>query len=296
MILNHTKIQKTTIKEALREGVIFLRDTSLTFGLDSEILLSEIIKKPREYLFAHNDETISFDKLRKYHQWLIKRRKGLPIPYITGNKFFLDHKFTVDKYVLVPRPETEALVLECIKIAKSSTLPPIIADIGTGSGIIAISLALAIPGAKIIATDKSSTALKVASRNAKKHRVAKRVTFFASDLLNEIPQELLPTIIVANLPYVTSDQLKHASEKPDTLGLTFEPQGALDGGPDGLAVFRRFFAQISRFPQVQNNLQYLLLEHNPKQRRALWQIAHDFLPEFAPHEITPFTSRWDKVR
>lgn len=296
MSLNHTKVEKTIIKQALREGVIFLRDTSPTFGLDSEILLSEIIRKPREYLFAHNDEVVSPTKLKKYHQWLTQRRKGTPIPYIIGHKYFLDRKFTVDKYVLIPRPETEALVEECIKIAQTYSKPPIIADIGTGSGIIAISLAITITDAKIVATDKSSTALKIASRNAKKYRVAKRVTFFASDLLNEIPQELLPTIIVANLPYVTSDELKHASEKPDTLGLTFEPQGALDGGPDGLAVFRRFFAQIARFPQIQNNLQHLLLEHNSKQRRALWQIAHDFLPEFAPHEITPFISRWDRKK
>jgi len=296
MNFNQVKTQKTTIKQALQEGIVFLRDASTTFGLDSEIMLAELIKKPREYLFAHNDETITPVKIKKYHKWLIQRRKGVPIAYILGNKFFLDHKFTIDKYVLIPRPETEALVEECVKIVKSSSSKSIIADIGTGSGVIAISIALAIPNIKIVATDKSSTALKTASRNAKKHRVAKRVTFFASDLLNEIPQELLPTIIVANLPYVTSDELKHASEKPDTFGLIFEPQGALGGGPDGLAVFRRFFAQISRFPQTKNNLQHLLLEHNPKQRRALWQIAHDFLPEFTPHEITPFTSRWDKVR
>jgi len=296
MNFNHTKVEKTTIKQALREGVIFLRDASPTFGLDSEIMLAEILKKPREYLFAHNDETITLAKVKKYHLWLTQRRKGIPIPYIVGHKYFLDHKFNVDKYVLIPRPETEALVEECIKITKTDSPPFIIADIGTGSGVIAISLAIAIVDAKIIATDKSSTALRIASRNAKKYRVAKRVTFFASDLLNEIPQELLPTIIVANLPYVTSDELKHASEKQDTLGLTFEPQGALDGGPDGLAVFRRFFAQISRFPQIKNNLQYLLLEHNPKQHHTLWQIAHEFLPEFKPSQITPFVSRWDKVR
>lgn len=237
----NTEVQKTTIKQALREGVIFLRDTSPTFGLDSEIMLSELIKKPREYLLAHNDETITPAQKRKYHQWLIQRRKGVPVAYILGNKYFLNNKFSIDKYVLIPRPETEALVEECIKIVKTSSSPSIVADIGTGSGVIAISIAKAVPGIKIVATDKSSTALKVASRNAKKHHVAKRVTFFASDLLNEIPQELLPTIIVANLPYVTSDELKHAAEKSYTLGLTFEPQGALDGGPDGLAVFRRFF-------------------------------------------------------
>lgn len=296
MIVNHIKPQKTTLKQSLKEGVVFLRDTSPTFGLDAEILLSEIIKKPREYLFSHNEETVPPAKTKKYHQWLIQRRKGLPIPYIVGHKYFMDHKFIVDKYVLIPRPETEALVEECVKITKTASSPSFIADIGTGSGVIAISLALKIPNTTIVATDKSSTALKIASRNAKKYRVAKRVTFIAGDLLNEIPKELLPTIIVANLPYVTSDELKRASEKPNTLGLTFEPQGALDGGPDGLAVFRRFFAQISRFHQIKNNLQYLLLEHNPKQRRALWQIAHEFLPEFASREVTLFTSRWDKVR
>jgi release factor glutamine methyltransferase len=296
-----------TIKEALREGVVYLRTSSPSFGVDAEILLSEAIKNPREFLIAHNEEKLTFNQTAKYRHWLMQRIKGVPIPYLTGNQYFYGRKFIVNKNVLVPRPETEAIVEECIRICKQSievsflpesrnpsrhTPTPIIADIGTGSGVIAVSLALEIPKAKIIATDKSGTALKVAARNARKYRAAKRVTFFASDLLNEIPTELSPNIIVSNLPYVTTDELRNAHTKPDTIGLTFEPQGALEGGPDGLAVFRRFFAQIARFEQTRKSLQHLLLEHNPKQRRALWELAHEFIPEFKPQEVTPFVSKW----
>lgn len=302
-----SKPNTLTIKEALREGVVYLRTSSPSFGVDAEVLLSEAIKKPREFLIAHNEDKLTFNQAAKYRHWLMQRIKGVPIPYLTGSQYFYGRKFIVNKSVLVPRPETEALVEECIKIVNQSAnvsfLPasrnpsryasaPVIADIGTGSGIIAVSLALEIPKAKIVATDKSGTALKVAARNARRYRVAKRVTFFASDLLNEIPAELSPNIIVANLPYVTSDELKNADEKPDTIGLTFEPQGALEGGPDGMAVFRRFFAQIARFEQTKKSLQYLLLEHNPKQRRALWELAHEFIPEFKPEEVTPFVSKW----
>ena len=297
-----------TIKEALREGVIYLRESSPSFGMDAEILLAEAIKKPREFLIAHNEEKLTYKQTAKYRHWLMQRIKGIPIPYLTGSQYFFGRKFIVNKNVLVPRPETEAIVEECIKIVKQSAVVPsiapanlypvpctqtqIIADIGTGSGVIAVSLALEIPKAKIVATDKSGTALKVASRNARKYRITKRLTFFASDLLNEIPTELSPNIIVSNLPYVTSDELRNAYRKPDTIGLTFEPQGALDGGPDGLAVFRRFFAQIARFKKTKKSLQYLLLEHNPKQRRALWELAHEFIPEFKPEEVTPFVSKW----
>ncbi|MDO8512747.1 MAG: peptide chain release factor N(5)-glutamine methyltransferase [bacterium] len=296
-----------TIKEALREGIVYLRTSSPSFGVDAEILLAEVIKKPREFLIAHNEEKLTFNQAAKYRHWLMQRIKGVPIPYLTGSQYFYGRKFIINKSVLVPRPETEALVEECIRIVKQSTvvsflpesrnpsrhtLAPVIADIGTGSGVIAVSLALEIPKAKIVATDKSGTALKVATRNARRYRVAKRVTFFASDLLNEIPSELSPNIIVSNLPYVPVKELQEAHTKPDTIGLTFEPQGALDGGPDGLAVFRRFFAQIARFEQTKNSLQYLLLEHNPKQRRALWELAHEFIPEFKPKEVTPFVSKW----
>jgi len=271
--------------------------------VDAEILLAEAIKKPREFLIAHNEEKLTYTQAAKYRHWLMQRIKGVPIPYLTGSQFFYGRKFIVNKSVLIPRPETEALVEECVRIVNASSTPTsyklqttsCIADIGTGSGVIAVSLALEIPKAKIIATDKSGTALKVAARNARKYRVAKRVTFFASDLLNEIPTELSPNIIVANLPYVTSDELRNAHIKSDTIGLTFEPQGALEGGPDGLAVFRRFFAQISRFEQTKKSLQYLLLEHNPKQRRALWELAHEFIPEFKPQEVTPFVSEWNKT-
>lgn len=295
-------------KNALIEGIVYLKSSSSSYHLDSEILLSEVLKKPREYLVAHPEEELTEKQARQYRLFLTRRYEGEPVPYIIGHKEFYGREFIVNKYVLIPRPETEAIVEECVKICDSAfvrSLPsspaPVIADIGTGSGVIAVTLALEIRKARIVATDKSGSALKVAQRNAKKHRVAKRVTFFASDLLNEIPMELSPSIIAANLPYVTSDELKHADENRDTKGLIFEPQGALDGGPDGMAVFRRFFAQLGRFrnqketAQPLSRLRFLILEHNPKQKQLVRQMANDALPDFRPTEISKFVTGWEKI-
>lgn len=286
---------KLTIKEALKEGYIFLRSASTSPGLDTEILLAATIKKPREYLLAHPEDSLTVLQASKFRQWLTQRFKGIPIPYLTGFQEFFSRKFIVNHFVLVPRPETEALVEACKKIIeKEPDIKHIIADIGTGSGVIAVTLAAELPKVKVVATDKAGSALRVANRNAKKYRVAKRVSFFASDLMNQIPSELAPDIIVANLPYVISDELKRANESLDTRGLIYEPQGALDGGPDGLAIFRRFFAQFERLENIKEKLNHLLLEHNPKQRQVLWEMAHEFLPSFQPKQISPFVSQWDK--
>ncbi len=285
---------KLCIKEALNEGRHYLRSTSSSYSLDAEILLSEAIRKPREFLLAHPEERLTTLQASKYRQWLMQRFEGVPIPYSTGVQHFYGRKFIVNRFVLVPRPETEALVEDTINIVKSNKelRSATIADIGTGSGIIAVSLAAELPRVRIIAIDKAGAALRVASRNAKKYRVSKRVSFFASDLMNEIPHELAPSIIVANLPYVTSNELKNAHEHNDTKGLTYEPQGALDGGPDGLAIFRRFFAQFDRFSYLKNALQYLILEHNPKQKRELWEMAYNYLPQFKATKVSDFVTRW----
>ena len=283
-----------TIKDALHEGRTYLRPSTQTFALDAELLLAFTLKKDREFLLAHSDEKITESNSKKFHNLLIARYRGVPVPYLTGNKEFFGKKFIVNNSVLVPRPETEAIVEETIKILSSESLKRlIVADIGTGSGVIAVSVAVEFPKAQVIATDRSRSALRVAQRNAKRFRAAKRIVFYESDLLNEIPEPIAPSIIVANLPYITSDDLKNADQHPDTKGLTFEPQGALDGGPDGLAIFRRFFAQIKRLDHIRNNVEFLILEHNPKQKRQLSEMVYEILPNFKPQQITQFVTRWN---
>lgn len=282
-----------TIGETLKEGRSYLRPSSKTYALDAELILAFVLKKDREFLLAHPEEKISEKNHKKIQELLINRFRGVPIPYLTGSKEFFGRKFIVSSSVLVPRPETETIVEETLKILNSENLErKIVADVGTGSGVIAVSIAAEFPKAQVVATDRSRSALRVAQRNAKRFKVSKKIIFYESDLLNEIPESLAPSIIVANLPYVPSDDLKVADQNPDTKGLTFEPQGALDGGPDGLLIFRRFFGQIRRMKHIKNNVGFLILEHNPKQKRQLSEMAHEVLPNLKPKAITQFVTCW----
>jgi release factor glutamine methyltransferase len=163
-----------------------------------------------------------------------RRVKGIPSAYITGMREFYGLKFNVDDSVLIPRPETELLVEKAIEIACNYSAP-VIADIGTGCGNIAISLAVNLPHASLFATDISQKALDTAHRNCERHNVERRVRLCAGDLLEPILQPV--DIIVANLPYVRTADLPAVN----TNG--YEPRLALDGGEDGLDVIRRLCAQ-----------------------------------------------------
>ena len=310
------------IRNLCQQGTAFLKGASTSPALDAELLLSHLTKQPREFVLAHGERTVSERLTEKFHGLLRERRRGTPLAYLTGTQEFFGRPFLVTPAVMIPRPETETVAEEAIRllhdvghgagamghgrrasprgprVKKPWPMPqapcPIVADIGTGSGALAVTIALEIPTARVVAVDRSRPALTVARRNARRLRVLRRVTFFESDLLQEIPSELSPELIVANLPYITSDHLKHAGEHPDTRGLLFEPPRALDGGPDGLYLIRRFFAQFRRFPRIRQSLHDLLLEHSPNQRRRILELAHDALPEFQPHTLSPFVTRWTR--
>jgi release factor glutamine methyltransferase len=161
------------------------------------------------------------------------------VPYIVGHREFCGLDFLVDRRVLIPRPETELLVERALESAGRARWgqPPLVADIGTGCGIIAISLAVNLPNATVYATDASPEALQVAAVNAARHGVSDRLHLLCGDWLDPLPE---PThIIVANLPYVATEVL--ATLEPDVAD--YEPLAALDGGADGLEHIRRLLAQ-----------------------------------------------------
>ncbi len=165
-----------------------------------------------------------------------------PIQYQKGWTEFYKLKFRLTTDVLIPRPETELMVEDAINFVKdNSTLDAqryTLADIGTGSGCIAISIAKNLPKAKVIAIDLSPKALTVAKSNAKYHKVDRRIIFFENDLLTNF--KVAPDIIVANLPYIPTYKLMYL----DPLVRDFEPKMALDGGSDGFELYKRLFAQI----------------------------------------------------
>ncbi|MFH0948106.1 MAG: peptide chain release factor N(5)-glutamine methyltransferase [Elusimicrobiota bacterium] len=219
---------------------------------DARILLEHCLKlKFAELYFSKKN--IKNCERDAYQKLLNKRKKGLPTAYITGETEFMGLRFYVNKNVLIPRQETEILVEEVLKILPTShffatgeptwQLPTII-DIGTGCGNIAVSLAKYIPNAKIVATDISKDALRIARKNAKLNNVSDRITFFQSDILNSTSNfQLLrhrrtylatANLIISNPPYIKSSEIKKLQKE-----IQYEPKIALDGGKDGLNFYRK---------------------------------------------------------
>lgn len=219
--------------------------------LDAEILLAHVLQKNREWLMTHPQSNITTQQLTTYQQYVQRRSNHEPVAYITGHKEFYGRDFIVTPDVLIPRPATEGLIdltidfLETGKQEKrevdtdiiatsipshsshtSHSSPSVIIDLGTGSGCIAVTLALE-TDKKIIATDISKEALEVAKQNAEKHGVENRIDFREGDLLGPISNLSEPFIIVSNPPYIPeSESLMEDVEK-------FEPHRALFSGPDG---------------------------------------------------------------
>lgn len=172
-----------------------------------------------------------------------RRLKHEPLGYILGWSPFMGRRFAVTPDVLIPRPATEIIVDQMIETWRDQAVD--ILEVGTGSGAVAISLALALPQAKVTATDISEPALAIAKQNAADHQATDRVNFIQADLLksSQLPAPSSQLIVFANLPYIPSTQM--AELTPDVRD--YEPTGALDGGPDGLDLYRRLFDQLNDY-------------------------------------------------
>lgn len=225
----------------LRQALTQARDLLKTNGdiedpyLEAEVLLRQILMIDRASLFVNIDTELKPRHEPLYREWVERRFKGEPLAYITRKREFYKLDFYVDERVLIPRPETELLVEEAINFSRNHRVETI-ADIGTGSGVIAVSLAVNLPGVFIYASDISSSALQVAGINCVKHRVAKRVFLAEGDLLDPLIEPV--DILIANLPYVKkSDLALMPSAK-------FEPALALDGGVSGLDQIFRLGKQL----------------------------------------------------
>lgn len=206
--------------------------------LDSEVLLAHVLEQDRAWLYAHPEYILSPAQSSTYQALVARRARREPVAYLTGYKEFYALDFLVTPHVLIPRPETEELVERAIHWVKTSHVSGAVVDVGTGSGAIAVTLAVRLPHIRVIATDTSPAALAVARRNAVRHGVADRVFHLQADLL--APLKPLG-LIVANPPYVSQADLSGAA--PEVAH--WEPRAALCGGPDGLAVIRQLLAVAS---------------------------------------------------
>ena len=234
----------------LRQALTSARDTLAISNvedpsLEGEILLRHALAIDRAGLYSDLDRELSLEQEHTFKKSLDRRRRGEPSAYITGRREFYGLDFTVDHNVLIPRPETELLVELALNTAKNHGITEI-ADIGTGCGAIAVSLAMHLPQATIYATDISQAALEVARDNCHKHGVADRVILLRGDLLE--PLEKPVDMIAANLPYVREADLPRTG---------YEPRMALDGGTDGLDKIKSLCRQVGG---KLNKGGYLLLE------------------------------------
>ncbi len=197
----------------------------------------------RAYLYAHPERDLTPDETHRYDEALARRSIGVPAQYITGHQEFWGMDLIVSPAVLIPRPETEHIVETVLELAKSKIVerrasPPVIVDVGTGSGAIALALAKELPTAEIHATDISPEALEVARANAARHELTARIEFHQADLLDGFPPASFD-IVVSNPPYV-------GESEEDSVQLEvrkFEPRNAVFAGPTGLEVIERLIPQ-----------------------------------------------------
>jgi release factor glutamine methyltransferase len=240
------------IRAALKEGMARLRVARVpSHTLAAELLLMHVLGQDRTWLYTHPEARIDPGDAERYFVLVTRRGAGEPTQYLTGKQEFWGLEFEVTPVVLIPRPETEHVVevalerlgARGIKIRLDTgapSLPLRVADVGAGSGCLAVALAYELPHAQVFATDVSAPALAVASRNAARHGVSDRISFLRTDLLDGLSRE--PSsfdLIVSNPPYVGSNE---AATLPREVR-DHEPHEALFGGPTGVEIYARLIEQ-----------------------------------------------------
>lgn len=229
-----------TIAETLKQASQQLRAASIANDvLDAQTLLAEALGKDRTYLIVNFNEQLGEELLAKFQGLITRRTSGEPVQYITGHQQFFGLEFEVTPDVLIPRPETELVVEETIRLVEQDKHDaPVILDVGTGSGCIAVALARELEGAQITACDISEPALNVARHNAAKHELANRIRFINSDLLSAFPETQTFDFILSNPPYVAETEMPTLQREVRD----WEPHTALTDHSDGLSFYRRLLA------------------------------------------------------
>jgi release factor glutamine methyltransferase len=261
-----------TVGTRLEELVSRFQKMSATPNLDAQVLLAHVLNQPRARVLAHPEAHLTRKRTTTIDGLVARLERGEPLPYVLGNWEFFGLKFKVTPDVLIPRPETELLVGKALEWLHHHPDSRRAADIGTGSGCIAVALAVNVPDLHFLASDISRAALEVARYNAKKHAVAGRLECICSDLLPADRRTF--NLVVANLPYIPTRTLRG-------LGVFGrEPTLALDGGADGLELIRRFLAVV---PERIEPGGLLLMEIEASQGTQALSLAYDAFAEAAIH-------------
>ncbi|MFC1955714.1 peptide chain release factor N(5)-glutamine methyltransferase [Chloroflexota bacterium] len=263
-----------TLKQALDQARRVLTSKGIEDAwLEAELLLRHTLTVSRVRLYLDFNRELSPEQEETFWQLIERRARGEPSAYITGHREFYGLDFHVNPVVLIPRPESELLVEKAINLAQGRDIATI-ADIGTGCGAIAISLAINLPKVKLYATDISAPALEVARINCQQHKVEDRICLLQGNMLDPLPEPV--DLIIANMPYVKK-------AKVHITPLRFEPPLALDGGPDGLEKIYELCKEVSGKLCSHG---YLLLEVGQGQANPVAALLHSLYPS-AQIEVTP---------
>jgi release factor glutamine methyltransferase len=282
----------TTIHQALEQATSYLTQADQDNArLDAQVLLSHTLHTERSFLYAYPEQVLTSEQEQIYRTLIERRSQGEPIVYLTGHKEFYGLDFLVDKRVLIPRSETELLVeaaLDACRKMFDAGHTPIVADIGTGSGAIPVTLAVLEPRLPYLyACDISTDALEVAYLNCRRHHVEGRVRLLQGDLLAPLPEPV--DLVTANLPYIGTDELE---ELPLDVR-AYEPHLALFSGPRGLDLMLRFFQELQHSQKLKAGA-ILLLEIGYLQHEALTSILQETWPQAILKFIKDFAG-WNRV-
>lgn len=277
------KSMENTVNDLLRKAAKDLRARKTKSPVDqnvgwleAEVLLASVVNKTKAWVIAHGEEYLG-PTLRNRFLKLVKRRKNHePVAHILGHKEFYGRSFKVNRHTLIPRPETE-LFIDVLKLRQKETDRFLLLDAGTGCGEIAVTSALEFPKAKVIASDISKSALKIAEANIKAYKVTKRVTVIQDNLLGpnvikKLKKSTLPLIIAMNLPYLP----ERYKEKLEDDVVKREPHIALFGGEDGLYFIKKLLDQIN--DDLNTLPKTILIEFDPSQSRKLQIFASKLFP------------------
>ncbi len=231
-----------SISNAILEGAQRLREAGIAeVRRESGSLLAHTIGRDRTFVVTYVDEPLETAVVETFRKLIERRAAGEPLQYITGHQEFFKLDFEVTSAVLIPRPETELIVEIALELLKGDP-DPFIADIGTGSGCLAISLLHELRRARAIATDISPGALRVAQRNAQRCGVGDRLTVMESDCFSALDPKKAFSLIASNPPYISDDEMKVLQRE-----VSYEPRAALAGGPDGLDIIWRLLREAAPF-------------------------------------------------
>lgn len=262
------------LREALQSATQTLRKAGIDdASVEAELLLGHILGMSKTQLYTEPERSLTSVETEHLYHLVQRRLDHEPAAYILGHCEFYGIDFCIDCHTFIPRPETELLVEKAVELAQRISQPGkriTIADVGTGCGAIAISLALALPQAKIYATDISASALQVAGMNCRRHAVSSQVELLQGNLLEPLSQPV--DMIVANLPYIKSCEFRDLS--PEVRN--FEPTTALAGGEDGLDKIQQILEQM---PGKLNYGGCFLLEIGQGQGRVVTSLIKSYFPQ-----------------